>query len=221
MLWKNISGHLPLPSHQFPHPGAFQLPSGLALPPFSYQSDFLTNQMQLYPIPAFVLVVDVSGELHSAEIPLAVTPGQIVNPDGEVLVPGVAKQFVLVFVADSSLTELAGTLAGALEHYGAVVRFLDPPNGSEGPVKGFVRVCEGTGQNDHLPELPGNIRWDVDGPAIGLHTCKQKEMKADLSAVFKRDIGHPFCICSVVGQKMDTLGPTKDSSLCRGLAGDY
>lgn len=131
--------------------------------------------------------------------------------------PGVAKQFVLVFVADSGLTELTGTLAGALEHYGAVVRFLDPPNGSEGPVKGFVGVCEGTGQNDHLPELPGNIRWDVDGPAIGLHTCKQKEMRADLSAVFKRGIGHPFCICSVVGCSLIHQGFSPVQRSCRWL----
>lgn len=126
--------------------------------------------MQLYPIPAFVLVVDVSGQLHPAEVPLAVAPGQIVNPDGKVLVPGVAQQFVFVFVADGSLTELAGALTNALENYGAVVRFLDPPNGSEGPVKCFVGVCESTGQDHHLPKFTGNIRWDVNGPAIGLHT---------------------------------------------------
>lgn len=126
--------------------------------------------MQLYPIPAFILVVDISRQLHPAEVSLAVTPGQIVNPDGKVLVPGVAKQFVFVFVADGSLTELAGALANALENYRAIVRFLDPPNGSEGPVKCFVWVCESTGKDNHLPKFTSNIRRDMNRPAIGLHT---------------------------------------------------
>jgi len=126
--------------------------------------------MQLYPVPAFILVVDISGQLHSAEVSLAVAPGQIVNPDGKVLVPGVAKQFVFVFVADGSLAELAGALTNALENYRAVVRFLDPPNGSEGPVKRFVGVCESTGQDNHLPKFTSNIRWDMNRPTIGLHT---------------------------------------------------
>lgn len=134
------------------------------------QSCPLTNQMQLYPVPAFILVVDISGQLHPAEVSLAVTPGQIVNPDGQVLVPGVAKQFVFVFVADSSLTELAGALTNALENYCAIVRFLDPPNGSEGPIKCFVGVCESTGEDNHLPKFTSNIRWDVNGPPIALHT---------------------------------------------------
>lgn len=130
----------------------------------------LTNQMQLYPIPAFIFVVDISGQLHPAEVSLTVAPGQIVNPDGKVLVPRVAEQFVLVFVADGSLAELAGALTNTLENYRAIVRFLDPPNGSESPVKCFVGVCESTGEDNHLPEFPSNIRWDVNGPAIGLHT---------------------------------------------------
>lgn len=126
--------------------------------------------MQLYPIPAFILVVDISGQLHPAEVSLAVAPGQIVNPDGKVLVPRVAKQFVFVFVADGGLAELAGALTDALENYRAVVRFFDPPNSSEGPVKCFIGVCESTRQDNHLPKFTSNIRWDVNGPAIGLHT---------------------------------------------------
>lgn len=126
--------------------------------------------MQLYPIPAFVLVMNIPRQLHAAEVSLAVTPGQIVNPDGKVLVPRVAKQLVFVFVADGSLTELTGTLANALENYCAIVRFLDPPNGGEGTVKCFVGVCESTGQDNHLPKFPSNVSWDMNGPAIGLHT---------------------------------------------------
>lgn len=125
--------------------------------------------MQFYPIPAFILVVDVPRELHTAEVPLTVTPGQVVDPDGEVFVPGVAEEFVFVFVADGGLAEFTGTLAGALKHYSAIVRLFDPPDGSEGTVKGFVRVCEGAGQNNHLSKFTSDVRWDVNGPAIALH----------------------------------------------------
>lgn len=130
--------------------------------------------MQLYPIPALILVLDISGQLHPAEVPLAVAPGQVVNPNGQVLVPRVAQQFVLVLVADGSLAELAAALAHTLEDYCAVVRLLDPPDGCEGPVKCFIGVCEGAGQDNHLPKLSSNVRWDMDRPAIALHTYKQE-----------------------------------------------
>lgn len=121
-----------------------------------------------------VAVVDISRELHAAEVAAVVRQGEALDAQREVVAARVAQQAEAAVQAQRRLAELAAPRRRAPEHLRARVGLARPPDGRQRPVVVAVRVREGAGQHRRLTRRRAHLCGQLHGPALRRGTCRQE-----------------------------------------------